>query len=198
MGLINSIAKRDRLYFKWKKTITKCCKSGNLELYESYRKYRNMLSNLIKKTKSDYYNAKSSSVSGDKKIWKIINSLSGKCKQSLPSSFKIGGKNETCRRKIANRFNKYFSSLAKSLNKEVDLSSKDLPKFHTSLPKSIANSVYLNETSIKEVIVIISEFTNCKASDFPIVAIKHVKDTIQPHLYKLYNSCISLGISPSA
>ena len=181
------------------KTVTKCCKSGNLELYESYRKYRNMLSNLIKKTKSDYYNAKFSSVSGDKKkIWKIINSLRGKCKQSLPSSFKIGGKNETCRRTIANRFNKYFSSLAKSLNKEVDLSSKDLPKFHTFLPKSMANSVYLNETSCKEVIGIISEFTNGKTSDFPIVAIKHVIDTIAPHLCKLYNNCMSLGTFPSA
>ena len=48
-GLINSIAKRDRLYFKWKKTVSKNCKSGNSKLYESYRKYRNMLSNLIKK-----------------------------------------------------------------------------------------------------------------------------------------------------
>ena len=35
MGLINSIAKRDRLYFKWKKTVSKGCKSGNLELYDT-------------------------------------------------------------------------------------------------------------------------------------------------------------------
>ena len=77
-GLINSIAKRDRLYFKWKKTVSRDCKSGNSQLYESYRKYRNMLSNLIKKAKSEYYHVKLTSASGDKKkIWKIINSLRG-------------------------------------------------------------------------------------------------------------------------
>ena len=42
-GLINSIAKRDRLYFKWKKTVSKFSKSGNAKFYEDYRKYRNML-----------------------------------------------------------------------------------------------------------------------------------------------------------
>ena len=41
----------------------------------------------------------------------------------------------------------------------------------------------------------ISEFKNGKASDFPIVAIKHIKDTIAPHLCKLYN-CIYLGTFP--
>ena len=142
MGLINSIAKRDRLYFKWKKTVTKDCKLGISELYENYRKYRNILSNLIKKTRSDYYKAKFSSVLGDKKIWKIINSLRGKSKQPLPSSFKIGGKEETYRPIIANKFNRYFSSLAKNLNKEIDLNSKDLPKFYTCLPKSVTNSVF--------------------------------------------------------
>ena len=198
MGLINSIAKRDRLYFKWKKkTVSKGCKSGNLELYEDYRKYRNMLSNLIKKTKIDYYNSKFSSVSGDKKkIWKIINSLRGKSKQSLPSSFKIGGKDETCHRTIANRFNRYFSSLAKNMNKDIDLKGKDMPKFHNFLSKSIVNSVYLNETSSKEITNIISEFKNGKASDFPIMVIKHIKDTIAPYLCKLYNNCISSGTFP--
>ena len=100
-----------------KKTVNKGCKSGNLELYDDYRKCRNMLSNLIKKTKIDYYNSKFSSVSlsGDKKkIWKIINSLRGKSKQSLPSSFEIGGKDETCHRTIANRFIDTSSSSSSS------------------------------------------------------------------------------------
>ena len=89
------------------------------------------MSNLIKKTKIDYYNSKFSSVSGDKKkIWKIINSLRGKSKQTLPSSFKIGGKDETCYRTIANRFNRYVSSFAKNMNKDIDLiKSNDMPIF---------------------------------------------------------------------
>ena len=62
MGLINSTAKRDRLYYKWKKSISKQCKSGNMSLYENHRKYRNMLSNLVKKAKSEYHEAKFKSV----------------------------------------------------------------------------------------------------------------------------------------
>ena len=37
-----------------------------------------MLSNLIKKAKSEYYHAKFTSTSGDKKkMWKLINALRG-------------------------------------------------------------------------------------------------------------------------
>ena len=47
-----------------------------MSLYENYRKYRNMLSNLVKKAKSEYYEAKLKSVCGDKKkVWMLINSL---------------------------------------------------------------------------------------------------------------------------
>ena len=38
-GLINSIAKRDRLYFKWKKTVSKFSKSGNVK-FPDYRKMK--------------------------------------------------------------------------------------------------------------------------------------------------------------
>ena len=133
-GLINSIAKRDRLYFKWKKTVSKNCKSGNSQLYESYRKYRNMLSNLIKKAKSEYYHIKFTSASGDKKkIWKLIDTLRGVTvnKQSLSSTFNIDNVNVSCRKRIANAFNKHVSSLAKNLDKDIDLSNESIPNFCT-------------------------------------------------------------------
>ena len=53
-----------------------------------------MLSNLIKKAKSEYYNVKFTSASGDKKkIWKLINSLRDVKKQSLSSTFNIDNVN---------------------------------------------------------------------------------------------------------
>ena len=63
-----------------------------------------MLSNLVKKTKKDYYKAKFSSLSGDKKrVWKLINSLRGKCNKSLPSIFRIGDSEASCHKKIQTR-----------------------------------------------------------------------------------------------
>ena len=52
------------------------------------------------------------------------------------------------------------------MNKDIDLKGKDMPKFHNFLSKSISNSVYLNQTSSKEITNIISEFKNGKAVIF--------------------------------
>ena len=197
MGLINSIAKRDRLYYKWKKSISKQCKSGNMSLYENYRKYRNMLSNLVKKAKSKYYEAKFKSVCGNKKkVWMLINSLRGKTKQSLPSSFRVDNVDITCRKSIASKFNKYFSSIASNLNKSINLNSNSIPKFHSYLPRSHTDSIFLTETTSEEIVDIIKDFKNGKSSDIPVIVIKHVKETIAPYLNKLYNNCILSGEFP--
>ena len=181
LGLINAIAKRDRLYHKWKKTVSNKCSSGNPEFYEEYRKYRNILSNLIKKSKTDYYNAVFSSSQGDKKkTWKLINSLRGKCKQSLSSTFDIDNKHISCRKTIANKFNSYFSSLAKNLNKNIDLNKENVPIFQSYLPKPQQQSLFLSDTSTDEIICIIKELKNGKSSDIPITVIKRVKEILLP------------------
>ena len=114
-----------------KKTVSNKCSSGNPE---EYRKYRNILSNLIKKSKTDYYNAIFSSSQDDKKkTWKLINSLRGKGKQSLSSTFNIHKKHISCRKTIVNKFNSYFSSLAKNLNKNIDLNKENVPSFQSYL-----------------------------------------------------------------
>ena len=80
----------------------------------------------------------------------------------------------SCHKKIANTFNKYFTALARNLNKNIDTNSKNLPDFRTFLPKSVQNSIFLSDTTSEEVISIINEFQNTKSSDIPINAIKHV------------------------
>ena len=200
IGLINAIAKRDRLYHKWRKSITKQCNSGNIQFYEDYRKYRNILYNLIKKSKRDYYNAKFSSYQSDKKkIWTIINSLRGKSKQKISPTFNIDNSHVSCRKVISNKFNSYFSSLAINLNKNIDSSNdKSIPSFLSYLPKSQDSSLFLSETSGNEIIGIINELKNGKSSDIPINVIKYIKNIIAPHLSKLFNSCMAQGTFPSS
>ena len=120
-GVMNSISKRDRLYKKWRATRTKLCTSGSPRLYEEYRKYRNMLSNLIKKAKQSYYTRKFENAAGDlKKTWSAINELRGKTKTSSPKYLKVDNCIITDKKTIANKFNKYFCSLAEKLNNSVD------------------------------------------------------------------------------
>ena len=168
--MINAIAKRDRLYHKWRKSITKLCNSGNIQFHEDYRKYRNILSNLIKKSKRDYYNSKFNSCQSDKKkIWTLINSLRGKSKQKISPTFNIDNSHVSCRKAISNKFNSYFSSLAINLNKNIDLSNdKSIPSFLSYLPKSQDTSLFLSETSGNEIIGIINELKNGKSSDILI------------------------------
>ena len=90
-GLINSISKRDRLYKIWKRTQTKRCTMGDPRLQEQYRKYRNILSNLIKMSKQNYYTEQFERASGNmKKTWSIINHLRGKNQTSSSFCIKEG------------------------------------------------------------------------------------------------------------
>ena len=106
--------------------------------------------------------------------------------------------NVSCRKRIANAFNMHFSSLAKNLNKDIDLNNESIPNFCTYLPKQQQNSFFLAETSSKEIIDIIKEFKNGKSSDIPIIVIKHIKEIIAPYMSKFINACISTGTFPSS
>ena len=67
-----------------KQTKSKLCTSGDPRLFEEYRKYRNSLSNLIKRSKQHFYTKKFENASGNlKQTWALINQLRGKCKSSL-------------------------------------------------------------------------------------------------------------------
>ena len=71
-----------------------------------------------------------------------------------------------------------------------------IPKFHSYLPRSHTDSVFLSETTSEEIVNIIKDFKNGKSSDIPVIVAKHVKETIAPHLNKLYNNCILSGEFP--
>ena len=107
-ALINSISKRDRLYKKWKQTKSKLCTSGDPRLFEEYRKYRNSLSNLIKRSKQNFYTKKFENASGNlKQTWALINQLRGKCKSSIICHLTINKCTVLDNKVIANKFNSY-------------------------------------------------------------------------------------------
>ena len=71
-AIINSIAHRDHLYNKWKKTTNKICLSGDPRLHEEYRKYRNSLSKLIRISKQQFYKTKFDNAIGNlKQTWAL-------------------------------------------------------------------------------------------------------------------------------
>ena len=176
-GILKSIRRRDKLYRAWKKTVTKICSCGDPRKHEEYRKYRNNLSHIIFCRKKSYYeNQFSQQINNKKGTWKLINTLRGKTKAGLPTSFNIDSKNITCKQAIAKKFNNYFSSLAKNLNQNIEKSSNQ--NFESYLSPQITESLYLEHTNATEILDIIKGFSNSKASDIPLVVIKYCAPVI--------------------
>ena len=164
-------------------------------LHEQFRKYRNMLANLIKLGKQTYYRKKFDDVNGDqRKMWKLINNFRGKSTSKLPSTFTIGKRAVTCKSDITRSFNEHFCSLAENVNKKIPIDTDK--KFAQYLPPSSMSSIFLHEASNEEIGQIISELKNGKSSGIPISVIKKIKRNIVPTLCKLYNKCLVLRKFP--
>ena len=127
------------------------------------------------------------------KKWELINRIRGKQHRQLKPMFIIDNEKITNRRNIANKFNKYFVSLASNLNNGYNEIGEpeinQIPSFHDYLPNSNSSSMYMSECTTEEISTIITELKNGKASDIPILV-------ISPILCALYNRYMNEGIFP--
>ena len=96
--------------------------------WENYKKWRNLVTEKIKKAKHEHYkqaieeNQKSSS------IWKYLNELNSKAKPVPPSNIKYNDKTATTMQDIVDSFSQYFSSVYDNYqgsNEEYDPSVLD-------------------------------------------------------------------------
>jgi hypothetical protein len=203
-GLINSIEKKARLYLEWCKTRNLKNPDGDNGKYIKYKEYRSILKHSIKHAKANHYKNKFEENSRNpKKTWQTINDLRGKVKASAKSDFVIDSEHVICRRKIATKFNEYFTSLASKLNNALFTENNNgvpivhLESFRDYLSQSVESSIFMEDTSVDEVLEIINGFVNGKSSDIPIIVLKKSANLISPTLVNLYNSCMRDGIFPS-
>ena len=162
-------------------------------VYEKYKLHRAILRNSIKAAKLKYYHNKFDLNKGSsKKTWQIINELRGKSKQSIKDCFIIDSEKVLCRRLIASKFNSYFVSLARNLNANAGEGCpiSQIPTFEQYMQSPVESSIFLEETSPKEVSSIIHELVNGKASDIPVVVLKKTSRLISPILARLYNMTV--------
>ena len=201
LGIITSVIEKMRLYQDWTKSKSNSLPEGDAVKYTAYKEHRQILCKTIKLAKKTYYGKKFEKYKTDpKKIWGLINDLRGKCVTPSKSSFTIEGERITCRRIIANKFNEYFVSLASNLNAIIEphdgIPIIDVPLFHQYLANKVESSIYLYDTYDLEIIDIIKDFENGKASDIPTILMKQSAKIIAPTLARLYNKCIDSGIFP--
>ena len=217
-GLIVSISSKDNLFNSWQSAKKKKCIHKLTEVadrdncscifcndikekYLKFSDYRKNLKFLINQRKHKYISCKVDECAGNsKKIWEIINSVRGTKRRSIKPNFIINDKRINDRRVIANEFNKYFVSLAPSLNKvyldENGLRVNDITDFTDFLHEKCSKNIKLTECNKKEIESVISELKAGKSSDIPVHVIKLTATIFTPILTVIFNKCLNEGYFP--
>ena len=161
------------------------------------KKYKNMLTKIIKKAKQFYFHKSFLNCKSDvKKTWKLLNSLlSSNRNKSKIKSILINNELVSDDETISREFCNYFSSIANDLERDIPLpqiSSLD------SLNPNNQNSFFLKPVQIYECISLISALknTSCNIHSVPVHVYKSIKTSISVPISCLINECFSSGIFP--
>lgn len=188
-GIITSIKQRDKL----KKQADR--NPFDVEALVRYRRYRNMLTHLIKKSKFNFYKNKLLNCGNNaKKTWDLIREATNEQKINTGiTSLRENNKLVYDNLSIANTFLEYFSNVGTNLASKIHKNEHSFPS------KRILNSMFLNPMSINELIDIINSLkTKATAGDDNITS-KILKDNhvylVKPLLY-IVNLIFEKGIYP--
>ena len=129
----------------------------NEECHTNYKKYRNLLSTLMKKSKQAYYDRYfEKNWKNIKNTWKGIKSLISlkTVASSIPTVFSLdNGDTRTNRYDIANNFNNYFASIAETTKRSI--------KYIKNSNES-SSAIFLQPTDKEEIANIISSLNSSK------------------------------------
>ena len=199
-SIIAAVERKHELKDDWVKTMDNEKPEGDQVVRKIFTDYRRILKHVINSAKNSYDCNKIQESKDDlKKTWKLINELRGKTKATIKPSFVIDNQKITNRRVISNEFNKYFNSIASKLNDSLinhQISDSHFLSFEQYIGPKNKNSIFLEDCSHVEILKIISELDNNKASDLPIRVIKKAAHTIAPVLAQYFNLFMESGVFP--
>ena len=195
-GILTSIKKRDqihKLFIKSKNTADK------LTLATEFKKYRNLIVRLCRKSKKNYFlNYSHKHSKNVKKIWEGVKSIicTSPAQTCSPSSINVNDTLTSDPISIANAFNDYFSNVATNIKKKKSFSSKSYTDF---LGQPNNNYFFISPTNKTEIISCISSLESNKGSgpvSIPVNILKLLKHDISEPLAELINLSFSTGTFP--
>ena len=192
-GLLKSINTKNKLYKKY--VMKPCEKSKN-----RFKKYRNKLNALIKKSKKDYYDGRFNTFKNDmRKTWQTINNIIGKGNKSSTQSKLLNkeGHYITDPQSIANEFNDYFVNIGPKLASTISSNSES--SYCDYLHDPLNNNMYMKPVVSEEIKKIICKFDQNKSAghdDIGNYIIKRVANEISEPLTSIFNLSISTGEVP--
>ena len=194
-GTINSC---QRLRTSYSKTLLPNCPEIDKE---NYKTHRNLLTRLKRRSKMLYYqNLCLDYRNNSKKLWQIINEVSGKIKDksSVIECLKINNIRTYSSSKITNEFGNYFSKVgnqfASKIKKPTHADTHYLNKI-----SSIQKSVFLipvTETEIEKIIMSLPNKPSSGSDGISNILLKRLKNCIIHPLTLIFNKSITEGEFP--
>ena len=183
----------------YKKTIHKAC--GD-EMKEEYKRYSALLKRVKRTAKRAYYSKMCTDFkSNTKKLWKIINEVSGKIndKSCLIDNLKIDNILECNGKKISNAFGKYFSTVGEKFAKKIPSPKKGVETYLSTIRQN-SLSLFLSPCTRSELSKLIRKLPHKNSSGHDNVSntlLKEMSEFIIDPLLLVFNQSLTSGIFPT-
>ena len=120
-GILKSISKRNNYYSKFLRT-------KDSLWYHGYKMYRDKINHLIRRSKRNYYRKYFEKFRlNSKKTWTGIKEIINKTRNvSSHINLKINGEMVTDQKRVANKFNEFFTSVAQKLEERMGKSNRTI------------------------------------------------------------------------
>ena len=188
----------------WKLSKIKSKLYKKLKITPNNNYIKNLLNHTTKKLKYEQYVAKKNyyhklfDSSNQKSIWKNINMLLGKIKNSEKQQNEILVQDTIIREptRVANTFNTFFTEIGQKLATSIK-SGRDIDKFDTIKP--ISESFFFSPSNPIEVLKVIETLKNGKSpgpDNIPVNLVKEHKFFFANFLSTVFNFSVSSGIFP--
>lgn len=192
-SLLKSINQKHKLYHTY-------IKNQNEINRKSYVDYKNLLTNLVRQSKKDYYDNVFRTTQNDiRKTWSHINGLLGRGKKTpLPNDMYHNDLLLKSDLQKAKYFNEYFIDLPSKINKEI-------PPVQTSYKQFLSvqnhsSSLYFRPTSVHEIsnfVLTLKPSKACGSDDISPKVIKTCIQCIVEPLCDIFNKSLFQGIVPN-
>lgn len=193
-GIINSINRRDKMYQQLLR------EPNNDILMLNYKKYRNLVTSLIKKAKIDHYKEKiEQNKNSTKNLWSTVKEI---CSTTTKNNCNISTINSDSGEKIvdtksiANIFNNTYIRTGGKLANEINKDPYYRPKKVNSV-----NSIFLSATNsaeVKEMIMSLKKYKAPGIDGLKAETLKNISSSVSEPLAHIINRCIETGYCPSA
>ena len=186
---------------KQRKYYKQALKSKDSSHWEKYKSYKKIFDKVKHYLRMNYYKNKCVEFKNNsKKLWNMINKISGKNKDktSIIDYIKVDNIEYYDSSGITNNLCKYFANIGENLSSKIPKPRKPINEYLTKIERN-KKSLFLRSTSEQEINKIIEMLPNKNSSGYDNISnilLKKLKHSILKPLNIIFNKSITSGIFP--